>query len=619
MNIALFYQLRERLRASAIAGCNIIGEDFRLKRAVEEFEPLANANKVFAKLHTMCNELFTSDKPAPILADCIALCDALAVTQGVFRDNSETAEIAGVRSSEPSDIRYSALKDDNLHSKDPRVINEYLKPSKLHRADGAKQYITQNFGSDIVPALKDRLDLSNPKENGKIVQCIGELAKAEENDWYISLIENEDNPPSVRESAVICLGYDKSNAGKLIELYRTGKAKIKDAAATALIPFDTPESEFVLNKITSGRFLKKNAELISISESKTALDFAVDYAEKMLADKSISDRYDIYTAISMLANKTGIEDILMKIAAGYDAVIAKAVAEMLLVNIGKHKDEKYRVLIENLYKNKPDLFTMPYLLMITAEDRGFDITDFPKLTEKYRYNLLNVFRGIYYDDNRKCYIMPARVADCSFYNESGATTCQSLKIDGIPIADGKIHKILEFVSDTSYMKTPILKLRLMKRSVFQNSKNIVRGDEYVNYCITIASGTLKNLYRNPHHNPCAGDKDKIYQLMIGFCREGMNYFPNYCLLGYIVEFDTQYFRENPDLLEKWVMFSLENFDTRIPYYYFSKAIPKDMIDTVIPKLYKKLKSLKITKTKIKKETLSEQIHNLEIFMPELRI
>ena len=107
--------------------------------------------------------------------------------------------------------------------------------------------------------------------------------------------------------------------------------------------------------------------------------------------------------------------------------------------------------------------------------------------------------------------------------------------------------------------------------------------------------------------------------MIGFCREGMNYFPNYCLLGYIVEFDTQYFRENPDLLEKWVMFSLENFDTRIPYYYFSKAIPKDMIDTVIPKLYKKLKSLKITKTKIKKETLSEQIHNLEIFMPELRI
>ena len=42
-----FYELRTRLYASAAAGCTIIAEDFRLKRAVEAFKPMSEANKVF--------------------------------------------------------------------------------------------------------------------------------------------------------------------------------------------------------------------------------------------------------------------------------------------------------------------------------------------------------------------------------------------------------------------------------------------------------------------------------------------------------------------------------------------------------------------------------------------
>ena len=73
MDISLFYQLRDRLYSTAIAGCSVINEDFRLKRAVESFEPLSKANKVFARLYNMCSELLTSEMPAPVLADCIAL------------------------------------------------------------------------------------------------------------------------------------------------------------------------------------------------------------------------------------------------------------------------------------------------------------------------------------------------------------------------------------------------------------------------------------------------------------------------------------------------------------------------------------------------------------------
>ena len=85
-----FYELRTRLYASAAAGCAIIAEDFRLKRAVEAFKPMSEANKVFGKLYDMCNALLTSADPATSIVDCIALADALAVTQGVFADDSET-------------------------------------------------------------------------------------------------------------------------------------------------------------------------------------------------------------------------------------------------------------------------------------------------------------------------------------------------------------------------------------------------------------------------------------------------------------------------------------------------------------------------------------------------
>ena len=93
MDISRFYELRERLYNTAAAGCMTVCEDFRLKRAVEDFKPLAEANKAFAKLLSLCEALLSSDKPESVIADCIALCDALAVTQGVFA-NSAAAQRA---------------------------------------------------------------------------------------------------------------------------------------------------------------------------------------------------------------------------------------------------------------------------------------------------------------------------------------------------------------------------------------------------------------------------------------------------------------------------------------------------------------------------------------------
>ena len=63
MDISKFYELRERLYNTAAAGCMTVSEDFRLKHAVEDFKPLAQANKAFGKLFSLCEKLLSAEKP----------------------------------------------------------------------------------------------------------------------------------------------------------------------------------------------------------------------------------------------------------------------------------------------------------------------------------------------------------------------------------------------------------------------------------------------------------------------------------------------------------------------------------------------------------------------------
>ncbi len=603
MNIALFYQLRERLCATAVAGCATISEDFRLQRAVEEFEPLAKANKVFGRLHAMCSELLKDGRPA-LLADCIALCDALAVTQGTFKDNSEVTENTGVADCEPSDMRYSSLKNEqNVQSKDPRVINKYLSSFKTNTSEYATQFI-MNYGKGIVPALKEHLDLTNPKGSGKIVLYVGVMAGAEENEWYLSLIADEKNPQPIRVHATENLRYDKSNAGKLLELWQTEKVAVKDAAALALVQLDVPEAEIILTKVTSENFAKKNAALISVSGNKIAVDFAIDYAEKWLEqEKSNSKKiaYDYDLAVRMLANKTGIEDILNKIAEhnGSDSISNVMLSEILLTNLGRHKDEGYRVLIENLYRRNPDYFTLPYLFMIMAEDRGVDITDLPELIDKYRYNLLLPLCEIKYDSVQKRYILPAQFSPYNEYNDK--------HINGIPVADGKFDKILELISDTSYMKTPMIKLKLQNRRYFDYQLRKVKGDKYTDDCVLWVYRTFGCL----SDNVSPDDKNRIRSLEIDFCKEAMKYFPEGQIFQSLCVYDVQHIRENPDLLENTMMFRMESFDDTVRDGYFDQ-IPRDVLDVIIPKIYINLKTKKFVG--VKKDVLSQQIRFVERFM-----
>ena len=85
MNLQPLLELQERLENCAIAGSRLLTEDFRLKRAVEAFAPLAAASPVFQKIQAQLNRLLdpaTQDIPA-VLMDTLALVDAVVYTQGI--------------------------------------------------------------------------------------------------------------------------------------------------------------------------------------------------------------------------------------------------------------------------------------------------------------------------------------------------------------------------------------------------------------------------------------------------------------------------------------------------------------------------------------------------------
>ena len=575
MDISLFYQLRDRLYASAGAGCNVINEDFRLKRAVESFEPLSKANKVFAKLYSMCNELFTSEKPAPILADCIALCDALAVTQGTFKDNSITFEKEGVKSCKPSEIRYSVLSNlnGNIESKDPRIINWYLNSLESNTLKSVINF----FGKDLVPMLKEKVDLTNPKEKGNIVEYVGILAGADENDWYISLAENEENPIAVRSEAVANLAYDKSNAERLLEIYNTSKGKVKDSAGLALVKLDTPESEIILKKITA-KFAKKNVEYIKVSRNKIAIDFALEYAEKAfeIFNKTVSERknYDYDLAIEMLKNKPEAEDVLFYLS-NQDGKIIRMfyTCNMLIENLAGNNNEEFRVLIENLYRRNPEYFGVAYVMLNELENRGVKNSELTEIINKHRDFFIRKFENIKYDNVKKCYILEKN-----------------------SLNDGKIDDILELLTDTSYLAN--------KKKLLPSKKN----DEENNFK-DLYSERACNVLKNIFNSACESDKDKIYKYMIEFYKAVVNTRPNECAFKILCINEQQYIKENPHLVEDLVMYNLESGWISD---YIIEEIPRDIIDTAIIPLYKKLRTLQ--NKRYKNGNISMQIMYIERFL-----
>ncbi len=93
-------EIKQRLVYSAVAGTQLLAEDFRLKRLMEGFAPLASKNQVFQKIYTGLEQLLTAEesKRNDLLLDLIGLLDAVIYTQGTTQIEGEKTQLQMINS-----------------------------------------------------------------------------------------------------------------------------------------------------------------------------------------------------------------------------------------------------------------------------------------------------------------------------------------------------------------------------------------------------------------------------------------------------------------------------------------------------------------------------------------
>ncbi len=264
MDIAPVYELKARLRAAAIAGTNLLSEDFRLKKAAEGFAPLAKASPVFAKINEMTAKLISDGSPENLL-DTITLVDAVITTLGMVDVQGEPEDIpaAGIGTAivnapySQLSVILSALTESGggqyntflqVKADHPELLNDYrVKPALVkglgasysELADEVAKTIGE-MGAEMIPLLKRNFDPKGGKEMSRRVCVIEKLAGAEENDFYFEQIENAEK--DVRKMLVYALRHDENNIDRLVGLAKTEKGKAKDAAYTALAKFKSEKA-----------------------------------------------------------------------------------------------------------------------------------------------------------------------------------------------------------------------------------------------------------------------------------------------------------------------------------------------------------------------------------------
>ncbi|MCI7766388.1 MAG: hypothetical protein MSJ26_00165 [Oscillospiraceae bacterium] len=438
MDITTFYELRKRLYASAASGCGAVNEDFRLSRAIEAFEPLAQANKAFMKLYSDCKKLFTSDSPADVLADCIALADALAVVQGGFSDPSETVPSKINSEMKIIPVTYSALSElcekiekcssklSELSAEEARLISDGRVLSAFIKAAGRGNVFLDDFaenviavwGEAVVPMLKNSIDLTDEKASGARVDYIYKATGEKENDYYISLAKNTEAPQDIRIAAIKAMENLPENSDILLELYNTEKGKIKNAALMAVLKLDPPEADAILAKLiekATGNY-DKYADHVRISPSRAAEDLVraqITETSQTIRSKDKSKLImPIENTISLFKNKSGIADCylealniirLWRCGEQQTANYYASLNNMLISNLTNKENDKFRRLIEDVYSKEKSVFLPAYFFMnfIESPEKAVDI--FSEKLKKQQLNAISFFSNIRYSYAKKAY------------------------------------------------------------------------------------------------------------------------------------------------------------------------------------------------------------------------
>ena len=305
MNFEPLYELKNRLENVAIVGINLVKDDFRLKRAVEQVKEYSTAAKVFKQIYDMGNSLISTndEDKCDLFLDLLALLDAVLCTQATTYSGDKPQEINTIAKNKDyyKELHYSELSPliyaftetgggrlniiiDSFKT-NPEIMKDFrVKTYMIHGLSDKYSEISDRMveelkkqGKEVIPLLKDGFDPQGKREMISRLEIIASLCKEEENDFYKYCIEN--GSKEMKENAISELKYCQDNIDYILDLIKTEKGTVKNKAYVSLLWMNDSRAEKEWDK-----FFKKKPFDNIYSFQFTNQQWVIDYLNNFIKE-----------------------------------------------------------------------------------------------------------------------------------------------------------------------------------------------------------------------------------------------------------------------------------------------------------------------------------------------
>jgi len=315
MNFEPLYELKNRLENVAVVGINLVKDDFRLKRAVEQVKEYSTVAKVFKQIYDMGSSLISTDDEdkCDLFLDLLALLDAVLCTQATTYSGAKPQEIKTITKNKDfyKELHYSELSPlvyaltetgsgryeiiENIIENNSKLLNDFrVKNYMIHglsdKYSEISYIITEELkkqGKEVIPLLKDGFDPQGKRDMVLRFDIISTLCKEEENDFYKYCIEN--GSKEIKEIAIEALKYSQDNIDYILDLTKTEKGRLKNKAFEALSYMNDDRAEKEWDKF----FKKKpfeNILYLQNTNQQWAIDYLTNYIEEYVKELKKEDK-----------------------------------------------------------------------------------------------------------------------------------------------------------------------------------------------------------------------------------------------------------------------------------------------------------------------------------------
>ena len=330
MNFEPLYELKNRLENVAVVGINLVKDDFRLKRAVEQVKEYSTVAKVFKQIYDMGSSLISTDDEdkCDLFLDLLALLDAVLCTQTTTYSGDKPQQIKTIAKNKDyyKELHYSELSPllyaltetgggrceiiENIIENNSKLLNDFrVKNYMIHglsdKYSEISYIITEELkkqGKEVIPLLKDGFDPQGKRDMVLRFDIISTLCKEEENDFYKYCIEN--GSKEIKEIAIEALKYSQDNIDYILDLTKTEKGRLKNKAFEALSYMNDDRAEKEWDKF----FKKKpfeNILYLQNTNQQWAIDYLTNYIEEYVKElKKENKKKEVGVEVSSLCMMT---------------------------------------------------------------------------------------------------------------------------------------------------------------------------------------------------------------------------------------------------------------------------------------------------------------------------